>query len=212
MSSSGSSPATLDPELKAKWDAILYPKIKPSEDGTCVVSVAAMQHIFDELGSLTAKLNKLRETSKKMLYQQSYNVDKKPDILDVAKMATKLPVISQKLKDLHLTLHMALPMKGYEEYDHLKVRIPPFRVEFCESSFWDMPKPGKLDPAWRPCCAMTDEELAKMNASASAVALAATAPAAPAAPAAAPTAAPAPTAPAPTITPAEPYVEEDLYA
>ena len=209
MSSSGSSPAALDPELKAKWDAILYPKIKPSEDGTCVVSVAAMQHIFDELGSLTAKLNKLRETSKKMLYQQSYSVDKKPDILDVAKMATKLPVISQKLKDLHLTLHMALPMKGYEEYDHLKVRIPPFRVEFCESSFWDMPKPGKLDPAWRPCCAMTDEELAKMNASASAsasastVALAATALAAPAAPTA---------APAPTTTPAEPYDEEDLYA
>jgi hypothetical protein len=201
MSSSGSSPATLDPELKAKWDALLYPKIKPSEDGTCVVSVAAMQHIFDELGTLTAKLDKLRETSKKMLYQQSYNVDKKPDILDVAKMATKLPVVSQKLKDLHLTLHMALPMKGYEEYDHLKVRIPPFRVEFCESSFWDMPKPGKLDPAWRPCCAMTDEELAKMNASASAVALAALAPA--------PTTA---LAPAPTTAPAEPYVEEDLYA
>jgi hypothetical protein len=201
MSSSGSSPATLDPELKAKWDALLYPKIKPSEDGTCVVSVAAMQHIFDELGTLTAKLDKLRETSKKMLYQQSYNVDKKPDILDVAKMATKLPVVSQKLKDLHLTLHMALPMKGYEEYDHLKVRIPPFRVEFCESSFWDMPKPGKLDPAWRPCCAMTDEELAKMNASTSAVALAALAPA--------PTTA---LAPAPTTAPAEPYVEEDLYA
>ena len=200
MSSSGSSPAALDPELKAKWDAILYPKIKPSEDGTCVVSVAAMQHIFDELGSLTAKLNKLRETSKKMLYQQSYNVDKKPDILDVAKMATKLPVVSQKLKDLHLTLHMALPMKGYDEYDHLKVRIPPFRVELCESSFWDMPKPGKLDPAWRPCCAMTDEELAKMNMPSPAVALAATALAAPAA------------VPAPTTTPAEPYDEEDLYA
>ena len=211
MSSSGSSPATLDPELKAKWDALLYPKIKPSEDGTCVVSVAAMQHIFDELGSLTAKLNKLRETSKKMLYQQSYNVDKKPDILDVAKMATKLPVISQKLKDLHLTLHMALPMKGYEEYDHLKVRIPPFRVEFCESSFWDMPKPGKLDPAWRPCCAMTAEEEAKMNTSAltSSVALAATALSTPALSASDTTPALSTViAPAPTET----NDEEDLYA
>ena len=81
MSSSGSSPATLDPELKAKWDAILYPKIKPSEDGTCVVSVAAMQHIFDELGSLTAKLNKLRETSKKMLYQRATMSTRSPTFL-----------------------------------------------------------------------------------------------------------------------------------
>jgi len=211
MSSSDSSTATLDPELKAKWDALLYPKIKPSEDGTCVVSVVAMQHIFDELSILTAKLDKLRETSKKMLYQQTYNTDKKPDILDVAKMATKVPVISRKLKDLHQVLHMALPMKGFDDYDHLKVRIPPFRVELCEFSFWDMPKPGTLDQAWRPCCAMTAEEEAKMNTSAltSSVALAATALSTPALSASDTTPALSTViAPAPTET----NDEEDLYA
>lgn len=193
--------ATLDPELKAKWEALLDPKIKPSEDGTCVVSIAAMQYIHDELRKLTDKLDDLKDPAKKMLFQQVHSADKKPDVLDVAKIAVDVPSISSKLRDLHLTLQMSLPMVGFEDYNHLNSRIPPYRVILSESSLWDLPRatPNLLDPL-RPCCNALEADRAMVYASAPPVVLDAVA------------LTPAAAAPAYAPAPAETYDEEDLYA
>ena len=84
MSSSSSDPAkltsslaaALDPKIKARWEALLDHKIKTSEDGTCVVSIAAMQYLLDELHTLSDKLRKIKEPSKKMLFELVYGSDK----------------------------------------------------------------------------------------------------------------------------------------
>ena len=161
-----SDPSALDPKLKAKMEALFDSKIKQSGDGTCVVSIKAMQYIVDELRSLTAGLEDLKDTSKKMLFQQTYTAERKAKSPDVAKMAANLPNLSRKLRDLHLTLQMSLPMAGYEEHEHLTVRIPPYQVEIPDFSIWDLPRAGLVNPGWgpwSPCSAMTEEERARQE-------------------------------------------------
>ena len=166
MSSSSSDPAkltsslaaALDPKIKARWEALLDHKIKTSEDGTCVVSIAAMQYLLDELHTLSDKLRKIKEPSKKMLFELVYGSDKKPASSDVVKIANEVPKISNTLSDLLITLQMSLPMVGYEEQDHLKTRIPPYKVILSDSSLWDLPSASSVpkDPAWNPCCAVKE--------------------------------------------------------
>jgi hypothetical protein len=189
MSSSSSEANILDLKLKARWEALLDHKIKPSEDGTCVVSIASMQYLLDELHTLSDRLRTIKEPSKKMLFDLVYGSDKKPASSDVVKIANEVPKISNTLSDLLITLQMSLPMVGYEEQDHLKTRIPPYKVILSDRSLWDLPIASSVpkDPAWNPCCAV--EEPAKMEFELAPVQELAK-------------------APAPTQT----YDEEDLYA
>ena len=167
--SSSSDPAKLtsslafDPKLKARWEALLDHKIKVSEDGTCVVSIAAMQYLLDELYTLSDRLRKIKEPSKKMLFELVYGSDKKPASTDVATIAKEVPKISNTLSDLLITLQMSLTMVGYEEQDHLKTRIPPYKVILSDRSLWDLPIASSVpkDPAWNPCCAV--EETVKIE-------------------------------------------------
>ena len=153
-----SNPLTLDPKIKAKMDALLDPKIKPSEDGTCVVSVKAMQYLLDKLHTLSDRLRNIKEPSKKMLFEMVYGSDKKPASSDVVKIANEVPKISNTLSDLLITLQMSLPIVGYEEQDHLKTRIPPYEVILSDRSLWDLPIASSVpkDPAWNPCCAVEE--------------------------------------------------------
>jgi len=150
--------SALDPKLKAKMEALLDPKIKPSEDGTCVVSVKAMQYLLDELHTLSDRLRNIKDPSKKMLFEMVYGSDKKPASSDVAMIAKEVPKISNTLSDLLITLQMSLPMVGYEEQDHLKTRIPPYEVILSDRSLWDLPIASSVakDPAWNPCCAVEE--------------------------------------------------------
>jgi len=189
MSSSSSEATILDLNLKARWDALLDHKIKTSEDGTCVVSIASMQYLLDELHTLSDRLRNIKQPSKKMLFDLVYGSDKKPASSDVVKIANEVPKISNTLSDLLITLQMSLPMVGYEEQDHLNTRIPPYKVILSDRSLWDLPIASSVpkDPAWNPCCAV--EEPAKMESELPPVQELAK-------------------APAPTQT----YDEEDLYA
>jgi len=154
-----SSDTILDPKLKARWDALLDHKIKISEDGTCVVSVKAMQYLLDELHTLSDKLRSIKEPSKKMLFDLVYGSDKKPASTDVTTIAKEVPKISNTLSDLLITFQMSLPMAGYEEQDHLMTRIPPYQVIISDRSLWDLPIASSVlkDPTWNPCCVVKEE-------------------------------------------------------
>ena len=154
-----SSDTILDPKLKARWDALLDHKIKISEDGTCVVSVKAMQYLLDELHTLSDKLRSIKEPSKKMLFDLVYGSDKKPASTDVTTIAKEVPKISNTLSDLLITFQMSLPMAGYEEQDHLMTRIPPYQVIISDRSLWDLPIVSSVlkDPTWNPCCVVKEE-------------------------------------------------------
>jgi len=158
-----SSDTMLDPKLKARWDALLDHKIKVSEDGTCVVSIASMQYLLDELHTLSDRLRSIKEPSKKMLFDLVYGSDNKPASSDMTTIAKEVPKISNTLSDLLITLQMSLPMVGYEDQDHLKTRIPPYKVILSDRSLWDLPDASSVlkDPTWNPCCAV--EEPAKMK-------------------------------------------------
>lgn len=154
-----SSDTILDPKLKARWDALLDHKIKVSEDGTCVVSVKAMQYLLDELHRLSDRLRSIKEPSKKMLFDLVYGSDKKPASTDVTTIAKEVPKISNTLSDLLITFQMSLPMAGYEEQDHLMTRIPPYQVIISDRSLWDLPIASSVlkDPTWNPCCVVKEE-------------------------------------------------------
>jgi hypothetical protein len=156
--SSVSEATLLDLKLKARWEALLNPKIKSSEDGTCVVSVKAMQYLLDELHTLSGRLRNIKEPSKKMLFDLVYGSDKKPSAADVVMIAKEVPKISNTLSDLLITLQMSFPIVGYEEQDHLKTRIPPYEVILSDRSLWDLPIASSVpkDPAWNPCCAVEE--------------------------------------------------------
>jgi len=153
-----SNPLKLDPKLKARWEALLDPKIKSSEDGTCVISVKAMQYILDELHTLSGRLRNIKEPSKKMLFELVYGSDKKPSAADVVIIAKEVPKISNRLSDLLITLQMSFPIVGYEEQDHLNTRIPPYEVILSDRSLWDLPSASSVpkDPTWNPCCAVEE--------------------------------------------------------
>jgi len=153
-----SNPLKLDPKIKARWEALLNPKIKSSEDGTCVVSVKAMQYILDELHTLSDRLRSIKEPSKKMLFDLVYGSEKLPSAADVAMIAKEVPKISNTLFDLLITLQMSFPIVGYEEQDHLNTRIPPYEVIFSDRSLWDLPIASSVpkDPTWNPCCAVEE--------------------------------------------------------
>lgn len=153
-----SNPLKLDPKLKTKMEALLNPKIKSSEDGTCIVSVKAMQYILDEVHTLSGRLRNIKEPSKKMLFELVYGSDKKPSAADVIMIAKEVPKISNRLSDLLITLQMSFPIVGYEEQDHLKTRIPPYEVILSDRSLWDLPIATSIpkDPAWNPCCAVEE--------------------------------------------------------
>ena len=93
-----------------------------------------------------------------MLFELVYGSDKKPASSDVATIAKEVPKISNTLSDLLITLQMSLPMVGYDEQDHLKTRIPPYKVILSDSSLWDLPIASSVpkDPAWNPCCAVKE--------------------------------------------------------